>query len=669
MTHNMGFILSIIFSVIGLIDTGDAAPLGPNPAQSFEGHIDYQANAETLINCDQPVCDSGLGLGTSSYACQALTTSQFELQGIPEQSPEFRLVYADLSWAASEGTQNQLDTDVTLTTPDGGMLAVTATADISESFTDGMAMCQQLIPLICSEAPVNLSCDLQFYAHHANLTEELSMYHAEGGLLNGSWSISDVTISGSSIADPQTAIAAVGSLTIGAWSLLLVYESPELPSRKIYYYQGLELNEGINRQLFPRGFTAPPDPVVDLTLMVLEGDQQITGDQLLLNGRQITDQCNPANNVFNSTVSMNNECRQNVTGVDLDRFVVNGAVLEGDTEAELELVIPTGNGFTTTGEQLFTHWLVLSFDHLLPTFDQLKPEKYANPPHEQPVAPGEVISYEIRLQNIGEAPATNVILRDLTPNGTSYVVGSATVDMLPIDDGPQDSNPFAAGLNLNTLPQVGERIEINEGHAIRFQVQVLQDPGEVIEVVNAAEISADRIESIATNLVRHPIDRTINPPMGGEQVGGEMMAGDMAGDNDAGDVAGVGVNSGEMSSAGDLPAGESMAGEEQLGGDVDGGDNTVMEPDNYCGEGTLFNEESQLCESICGPGLRWDSTCDPSRCVQESEPPCEGDGERRGSSEGCQTQRSPLTSPLTITMWLMIALISLRQRRRYRVDP
>ena len=172
----------------------------------------------------------------------------------------------------------------------------------------------------------------------------------------------------------------------------------------MYHYKHLELNQGVVRQLFPSGFTVPVDPNLDPKLMVLEGAQSISGDQLLVNGRQVTDQCNHANNVFNSTVNVNGECRQGVTGVDLDRFILEGAVESGDTEASIELVIPMGNGITTAGEQLFTHWLVLSFDHLLPIFDQLKPEKLANPPHQSEVRPGEVITYEIRLQKRGSEP-------------------------------------------------------------------------------------------------------------------------------------------------------------------------------------------------------------------------------------------------------------------------
>ena len=104
----------------------------------------------------------------------------------------------------------------------------------------------------------------------------------------------------------------------------------------------------------------------------------------------------------------------------------------------------------------------------------------------------EVITYEIRLQNIGEGPATGVTLSDPTPLFTEYIMGSATVDGLPINDGPQMSNPFAAGLDLTELPQVGETIEINEAHSIRFQVRVSDEVNDGAMISNIGEIDADR---------------------------------------------------------------------------------------------------------------------------------------------------------------------------------
>ena len=655
-----------------------ASPLGPLPAIEFEGHIDYQAGAQTLLNCDTPVCGGGLG-GSVSFACTPLTESTLTMREIPDL-PDLTLRHARISWSASGGVNASIDQQVTLTAPNGDPFSITADEAISESFQDGMPNCQSLIPLLCSEAPADLSCDLQFYANHADITQDLQGYLASRGPLNGDWLLSDIEIAGSAISDRETAIAAVGSLTIGAWSLLLIYESPTLTSKKIYYYQGLELNEGINRQLFPSGFVAPPDPTLDLTLMVLEGDEGIVGDQLLVNQRQVSDQCNPANNVFNSTVNVNGECERNVTGVDLDRFTINGGISEGDTEASLELVIPQGNGFTTAGEQLFTHWLVLAFDHLLPDFDRLKLEKLSTPISGATVDPSSLITYEITVQNLGQAPATAVVLQDGTPQGTLYVEASARVNDLPIDDGPNGSNPFAAGLELTSLPQVGERVEIGESHQVRFQVRVSSDAEVGALIENTAQINADRIDPVFTNTTQHTVSGATSPQ--GGAMGGQEPTGGV-------EMSGVEIGGGEVSGA-EVPP---MGGDQRpTGGDpyVDQWDPEVdmmideggtssppaggSVPEMYCGEGTRFNPESGLCESLCGAGLRWDSTCDPGQCVQESQPPCQDlEIGKASASEGCasvSTSRARLTSIFDLIFMTLLGLLSWAfSSRRRRVLP
>ena len=56
------WIFRALFSLMGLslvcmhISVSTASPLGPDPELSFEGLIDYQANADTLLRCDLPVC-------------------------------------------------------------------------------------------------------------------------------------------------------------------------------------------------------------------------------------------------------------------------------------------------------------------------------------------------------------------------------------------------------------------------------------------------------------------------------------------------------------------------------------------------------------------------------------------------------------------------------------
>jgi uncharacterized repeat protein (TIGR01451 family) len=649
-----------------LINPIKASPLGPDPELSFEGLIDYQANADTLLRCDLPSCGGG-------YDCTGLTESSIEIQNIPNH-PQLRVLHARLSWAASSGVLMESDQEVTLHAPNMNQFSLVADPLLSESFQDGMPQCQQLIPLICPEAPVNLSCDLKFYANHVDLTQTLNAYLADGGTLNGAWSISDIEVVGSSINDPATAIASIGSLSIGAWSLIIIYESPNLTPRKIYYYQGLELNEGINRQIFPQGFVAPADPVLDLSLMILEGDQSISGDQLLINGRQISDACNPVNNIFNSTVNVNGECRIGVTGVDLDRFEINNAIEAGDEEARLELVIPQGDGLFTAGEQLFTHWMILAFDHLLPDFDGLKPEKKAIPPHESMVIAGDTIEYSIQITNRGQAAASQVKLTDPLSSYVAYIPGSLRIDNQVLADGPNQSFALSSGLILTDLPQVGSVIEIGQNHLITFQVHVLPTVLAGDTITNTATIEADLIDPIVTNQVQHIVSMNGNAgtesgtESGTQTVAGEdsgtmiagiqMMAGTQAGDTagtQAGDTTISGEDAGAWITGGtENPESGTMINEDNMGNETQAGARITLE--DRCGAGTRFNQATEVCESICGLGLRWDATCDPGVCVQESEPPC--DASEIGSSDqgGCKNSSSS-----TIPFFLFITFLLLTQ--------
>ena len=206
--------------------------------------------------------------------------------------------------------------------------------------------------------------------------------------------------------------------------------------------------------------------------MVLEGDANIMGDGARVNVSRLSDECNPAQNLFNSTVNTgraDGECRTDVTGVDLDRFVVPNAIAEGDENAQVELTFSAGGlpGLTPT-EQLFTNWMIVAFDHLLPNFDAVKPEKESAPPDGSTVNPGDVIRYIIRLTNRGDAPATNVVLRDSVPRGTTYIASSAKLDDRPFADDNGMQLPLESGVTLTDLSIVGDEIEVGESHVLSF---------------------------------------------------------------------------------------------------------------------------------------------------------------------------------------------------------
>ncbi|MCA9538081.1 MAG: DUF11 domain-containing protein [Myxococcales bacterium] len=609
-------------------------PLGPDPTLVFEGRMGYSAVADTLLDCGAAACG-----GVGGQNCNGRNASEVTLDDVPE-SPSLRVVHARLNWAASTSVAANPDVQVTLTPPGGEPLPVLADPMLSERFVDGAPPSDcQVAGLLC---PVEPACDLGFYSNFADITEAIEAHHAGGGSLNGLWRLTDVEVPGANDGDPSTAIAALGSLTIGAWSLLLVYEDEDaLPVRRIYYYQGFELNSGLDRRLFPRGFLAPPDPEMDLTLMVLEGDEGVRGDQLSVNGRQVSDACNPVDNLFNSTVNTgraDGSCRRRVTGVDLDRFNVVGAVRAGDEEAEILLRIPRGDGLITPGEQVFTNWMVLAFDHLLPDFQSVKPEKEADPPSGRSVAPGDIISYRIQVENDGDAAATNVIVRDPLAPEIEYVVGSLMLDGRQVADGPGGAFPLAAGLNLNSLQPVGPSIEVGERHRLIFEARGRRDVPDGAEIRNVAEISADLIDPLATPAVLHPV---VVP-------GGGLLP--------------------EPDAEPDAEPLIDMAPPEIDGPPVEPPVDMALPPvrdggPNPCGPGTRLGADG-LCESVCGPGTRWDPTCDPATCVPENQPPCDpgASGGGAGASDGCACS---VGNGGPGGFWIaLLALAFVRRRRR-----
>ncbi|MEZ4475109.1 MAG: DUF11 domain-containing protein [bacterium] len=408
--------------------------LGPDPTEVWEGPMNFAATAATLLSCVPGSCADG-GLGIQGDTCDGLDRATAVLDTIPAV-PGLRVVHARLSWIATTAAADMPDAAVTLVPPGGAPIAAALDPAISQAYVDALPAADcQAVAFICADVP----CDLAFYAANADVTDALNAHLEAGGTLNGDWTLRDVTIPGSSPNDPGTALAGAISITLGGWSLLIVYEQADLPLRRLYYYQGFEELAGENRTVRPRGFRAPPDPTVDVTYLVLEGDEGTQGDSIEINGQQLQNDCNPRRNVFNSTVNGNRadgSCQRGVHGVDLDAYRVVDALEPGDESADVTFIVPRGDGVISAGEQIFTGWLMLAFDHVPANFVSVKPEKSAEPPHGSVVQAGSTIDYFIQVENNGGDFAANVTITDAAPVGTTYVAGSTVVDQRPVADLP-----------------------------------------------------------------------------------------------------------------------------------------------------------------------------------------------------------------------------------------
>ena len=102
------------------------------------------------------------------------------------------------------------------------------------------------------------------------------------------------------------------------------------------------------------GFLTPPDPTGSrITCFVGEGDPFYTGDYASLNGNNLSDAVNPANNIWNSY--SNAVDNPSINGIDFDTFDISEFVQAGDTSAGFE-----------TGTPLDVYniiYIILSFRH------------------------------------------------------------------------------------------------------------------------------------------------------------------------------------------------------------------------------------------------------------------------------------------------------------------
>lgn len=135
-----------------------------------------------------------------------------------------------------------------------------------------------------------------------------------------------------------------------AWSIVVIYTSPETKGHQLYLYETLKPSGRFNTQEFEiENFLAPAsvlteDDACKITCFVGEGDGrlsngQLDGDNIYLNGDRLNNDApggpSPINDVWNAISSEMDEA----DGIDIDTFHIDGGsgtIQPGDTEATVE---------------------------------------------------------------------------------------------------------------------------------------------------------------------------------------------------------------------------------------------------------------------------------------------------------------------------------------------
>lgn len=250
--------------------------------EQFNGRYDYTAIGNTM----------NLQENGSGVPCVILTESSAALELQPSQT----IVAAYLYWAGSgEG-----DFEVTL---NGTQITAERT------FSD------------------QLDAQRVFFAAFTDVTTQLQ------NTGNANYTLSDLDLT-----DVIAPYCPTGTNFAG-WSIVIIYEDPNLPLNQLNVYDGLESVSAFNTSLSIEleNLNVIDNQGAKIGFLAWEGDAAIAVNETLrINGNIISNPpLNPANNAFNSTNSFTNSSE--LWNMDIDFYDIQDNIQVGDTNATITL--------------------------------------------------------------------------------------------------------------------------------------------------------------------------------------------------------------------------------------------------------------------------------------------------------------------------------------------
>ena len=402
------------------------------------------------------------------------------------QNPNcYRIIHAGLYWSAvNQG--NEPFTNVKFRGPTGGYNDVVGSVvfNASGSSVDG----GNSFPYAC-------------YADVTNIVTSLA-----NNL--GTYTVANVS-SAEGQTDTYTPFNGTGHSA--GWSLFIVYEDPTLPGKSITSFDGFSAISvpGGNPALdIPvSGFRTVPAPTpvrANFAFATLEGDSPILGDQLLLNGANLSTADRPATNFFNSSVTQlsatpvnnRNPNSSNTLGFDTGVMVVpnpaNSVIPNGSTSATVRL--------ETSGDTYFPYFFALAVDIIEPNIVLTKTveDVSGNNIEGQLVSLGDELNYIIGFQNTGNDNATNLIIRDVLPINIVF-------------DYPSDIVSLPSGVSVQSYDSSTREIIFEVENFLVEENDPVQEIRFRVEVVQTCSLLNDACDNIINNQAFATYNGTLNP--------------------------------------------------------------------------------------------------------------------------------------------------------------
>jgi uncharacterized repeat protein (TIGR01451 family) len=294
----------------------------------------------------------------------------------------------------------------------------------------------------------------------------------------------------------------------GGWTLVVAYAAASAPAtRNLSIFDGFQqATTGVSVNAAVTGLLTPATGVVNSTIGVVayDGDRATNEAAAALQFgpttaslSTVSNTLNPANNFFNSTISVNganvtagrNPTFTNTLGVDVDVTSPNTPLPNGATSAVVRI-----NG--SSNDVIFPGVVTIATDIFIPDIKSNLTKTVTDLNGGQ-VVPGDILEYEIFTRNTGQDGAAGSVFTDPIPANTSYVPGSIVIavganagpksDAAGDDQGEYDAGNNRVRVRVGTGANAtqGGLLAPNDEIRIRFRVQVNDNAADDLVISNS----------------------------------------------------------------------------------------------------------------------------------------------------------------------------------------
>jgi hypothetical protein len=280
--------------------------------------------------------------------------------------------------------------------------------------------------------------EVTLYSVRADITE---LMRQAGGRMVGTYRVRGFA---SDIFDEASEHTAANA----SFSIILIFEEPRLPKRRIVLFDGMQEVLGSTISLPLSGFIVSPVPSGALTMYALEGDCNPGPDACDVGDNKsglerinvigedpsrtlvLTDGLNPPNDIFNRTINTVDPPIANIPGTDIDTFDITPVLRAADEAVTVEVTSPLpANG--NSGELVGLAYVIVGIDVFAPELEVDSRIEITTARGERLPAyyPGDPLRVTFALSNTGNLPGTEVTLAtDLPANATQFVVDRVPKD-------------------------------------------------------------------------------------------------------------------------------------------------------------------------------------------------------------------------------------------------